>query len=169
MGSAAVIPVRWQWPWAAQAIQALAKVLCFWYVPAWCPKLVPPTRLAHPSCSAALAHLQAVVAKHMESQSGCKEVWELGWKGGMWGKDKGYGLERCRCRGTVRVMRAWCGRMGVLRKADAGGDKNGVLCLYWFRLLRIFRLCQKVFFCLISKYTGDLAFKSCILFSIAKG
>lgn len=35
--------------------------------------------------------------------------------------------------------RAW-------REGDAGWDKNGGLGLSWFRLLRIFGLCYKVFF-----------------------
>lgn len=163
--SAAVTSVRWWWPWAAQAIQALAEHLCFRYVPAWSSKLVPPT-LTHLSCSAALAHLQVVTAKYMESQCDCKEVWELGWNGGMWEKREGYGLERGVCGGMVKEM---SGGLWVVRKGDARGDKNASLGLYWFRLFRVLGLSHKVFFHVISKYMGDGAFLSCLGLGIAKG
>lgn len=69
----------------------------------------------------------------------------------------------------ARVMRARSGELWVLRECDAGENKNGAFGLRWFRLFGIFGLCQKVLFCLISKYTTDAAFKSGLGFGIAQG
>lgn len=49
------------------------------------------------------------------------------------------------CRGTVRMIESWD---WGLREGDAGADKNGNLGLYWFKLLRIVVLFQKVHFAL---------------------
>lgn len=105
----------------------------------------------------------------MESQSGSEEAGEFVWQGGMWEKRKGCGFERCVCSSTVRMMRTGIGGMWGLGEGGAGGDKKGILSISWFRLLRILVLFQKVLFCFISKYAGDVAFKWCLGFSIAKG
>lgn len=130
--NAAVIPIRGCWPWAASAIQALPETLCFPHIPAWLSQLVPPTRLSHPRCSVALP------AKYLENQSSSEEVGRFSWQGRMWEKDVGL---RGVC--TVRMIEDWDWGLG---EGDAGGDKNGNLGLYWFRLLRILVLFQKVYF-----------------------
>lgn len=64
------------------------------YIPARSCKLLPPTAQTPPSCSAPLADLQAVNAKYMESQGGCKEALVLVWRGMAWEERKVKGMGR---------------------------------------------------------------------------
>lgn len=114
--------------------------------PAWNPLL-----LSHPSVAFPVDPTHQVKPLQLLSST-CRLLLPNIWKvraalsklGGLPGK-VGCEFERCVCTGTVRMIEDWD---WGLAESDAGGDKNGNLGLYWFRLLRILVLFHKVYFAL---------------------